>query len=99
MKKWLQSYPGRVLRKADHGPLDGGPEKLELLWPMMLGGAVFASLDVGFEPEDPLRTVLLGLLVGPGMAWAAFVIFRWVMSFPRRYRGHKDQLKDEAGQR
>lgn len=86
---WLRSYHERLLQRIYDAPLYRGVDRLEMLWPMLAGGGVFAALDIGFGLTDPLRWGLLIALLGPGALWAGYVLFHEVRSLPARIRRHK----------
>jgi hypothetical protein len=84
-----------LLAKIYQGSLYGGADKLDALWPFFIGGAIFAALDIGLALSHPLRLILLAVLVGPGVLWAAYILFHEMRSLPRRFRRHKGTLERE----
>lgn len=83
------------MAKIYGGSLYGGACKLEALWPLFVGGALFAAIDIGLELLDPFRLILLTIFVAPGVVWAAYVLFHEAKSLPQRYRRHKTLLESE----
>lgn len=92
---WLRNYHATLLAKIYEGSLYRGADKLDTLWPLFVGGTLFAAIDLGFALENPLRLILLAVFVAPAVAWAAYVLFHEAKSLPQRYRRHKRALENE----
>lgn len=74
------NYKSALLKKIYAGP-PLGADKLDTLWPLFLGGALFALLDVGLKLREPARAVMLALLLAPGVAWFGWVMFHEYRAF------------------
>ena len=70
---WFANYRKRLLNRIYEGSPYGGPDKLEALWPIFLGGVIFLVTDGLFELQGTARWVLLALLAGPGTVWLIYV--------------------------
>ncbi len=92
---WLRKYHAGLLAKIYQGSLYGGADKLDSLWPIFVGGAIFAALDIGLVLSHPFRSILLTVLIGPGVLWAAYILFHEMRSLPKRFRRHKSTLDSE----
>lgn len=92
---WLRKYHAGLLVKIYQGSPYGGADKLDALWPIFVGGAIFATLDIGLALSHPLRSILLAVLVGTGVLWAAYILFHEMRSLPQRFRRHKSTLDSE----
>jgi hypothetical protein len=75
--------------------LYGGPDKLDTLWPFLLGGALFAAIDMGLDLAGWIRLVLAVVLIGPGALWALYLVFHEFRSLPERYRRHGTLSDDD----
>lgn len=71
------------------GGLYDAPDKLDTIWPLIVGGSLFAALDLGLHLHGAFRWIALALLVGPGLTWAVLLLFHEFRSLPGRYRRHK----------
>ncbi|ATQ44204.1 hypothetical protein [Caulobacter mirabilis] len=82
----LRDYHAKLLRKLYDEPLHIGLNNVDVLWPLWVGAALCAAVDIGFDLDGPLRIGLLVLLCGPGVLWAVYVLFHALRSLPARYR-------------
>ena len=87
--RWLRDRYSRHVANMYSGGLYDHPDKLDTMWPLIVGGAIFAVIDLSLQPQDAVRWILLTLLVGPGLVWAGLLLFREIRSLPGRYRRHK----------
>lgn len=87
--RWFFNRYNRHISKMYNGGLYDAPDKLDTLWPLILGGSLFAALDLGLHLQGAVRWTILALLVGPGMMWAGLLLFHEFRSLPGRYRRHK----------
>ncbi len=92
---WLREYHDKLLANIYSSSLYGGASKLEMLWLFYLGGAVFAAIDLSLNLTEPLRWILLGVFLAPGVLWFLYVLFHELRSVRGRIRHHKDELKRE----
>jgi hypothetical protein len=72
-----------------NGGLYDHPDRLDTFWPLIVGGVIFAAIDLGIGLEGVVRWLLLALLVGPCISWAGLLLFHEFRSLPGRYRRHK----------
>jgi hypothetical protein len=72
---WFENYRTNLLKKIYEGSPWGGSDKLDALWPLFVGGAIFAFFDLSFDLESSFRLVLLGILAAPGVVWCGYVLF------------------------
>lgn len=87
---WLHNYHTDLLARIYDAPLYRVVGKLEALLPLLVGGGVFAALEIGIGFSDPLRLIVLVLLAGPGALWCLYVTFHELRSIPQRIRHHKN---------
>ena len=92
----FRNYRLELVRRIYDGPLHGGSDALDALWPFFLGGFLFAGLDLSLSLASPLRLMLLAVFLMPGVAWGSYVLFHEVKSFPRRIRGHRARLEQDG---
>jgi len=52
-----------------------GPDKLDMLWPLLVGGAIFAAIDIGLGLASPYRLIILAALLMPGAIWFGYLTF------------------------
>lgn len=90
---WLLHRYSRHVSELYHGGLYDGPDKLDTLWPLMVGAVGFAAIDLTLQPQDTVRWILLAVLVGPGLLWFGLLLFHELRSLPGRYRRHKAHSK------
>ena len=86
---WLSDRYSHHVSAMYNGGLYDSPDKLDVMGPLIVGGVVFAAIDLGIGLQGPMRWVLLAILVGPGVLWAALLLFHEFRSLPGRYRRHK----------
>ena len=84
-----------MITRIYEASLYGGPDKLEILGPLFVGGGVFAAIDIGFNLADPWRLILLAILAGPGSLWALYLTYHELRSLPGRCRRHGNVADDE----
>ena len=87
---WLRNHYSKQVSRIYAGGLYDHPDKLDTFWPLLAGGCLFFLIDYWMQLEGFLRWVILMLLLGPGMVWAAFLLFHEVKSLPGRYRRHQN---------
>ncbi|MDR7058777.1 MULTISPECIES: hypothetical protein [unclassified Sphingopyxis] len=74
MMQWFGNYRSKILGDMYEGePL--GPDKLDMLWPLLVGGAIFAALDLGLGLSSPYRLIILAALLMPGAIWFGYLTF------------------------
>ena len=72
---WFANYRANLLKKIYEGSPWGGSDKLDALWPLFVGGAIFAFFDLALGLVDPFRLILLAIFATPGVAWCGYVLF------------------------
>lgn len=86
---WIVDQYTRHVSKMYSGGLYDAPDKLDTMWPAIVGGAIFAAIDLGFQPQGAVRWIILAVLIGPGLMWGGLLLFHEIRSLPGRYRRHK----------
>lgn len=81
----LDRYSSNVSAIYSSG-LSGGLSKLEFLWPLFIGGVIFALIDYSLQPQGAVRWISVMLLLGPGAVWASLLLFHEIRSLPSRIR-------------
>ena len=87
--RWFFNRYNRHVSAMYSGGLYDAPDKLDTMWPLIVGGSLFAALDLGLHLQGAVRWIILALLVGPGLTWASLLLFHEFRSLPGRYRRHK----------
>ena len=72
---WFANYRSRLVNRVYDGSPYGGPDKLEVLWPLLLGVGIFMLADLAFELQGSFRWALIALLAAPGAVWLIYVTF------------------------
>ena len=82
---WVRAYHDRLIANMQRDPPWSGFEKLDLLWPMFLGGGlmILAEWLLNISLHD---TSWLWVFIGPGAIWAAYLMFRYLRIFIRHDR-------------
>jgi hypothetical protein len=74
MIRWFTNYRSNILADMYAGE-PFGPDKLAMLWPLLVGGAIFAAIDIGLGLASPYRIVVLVALIMPGAIWFSYLTF------------------------
>jgi hypothetical protein len=92
---WLSRYHDNLITDMKQkAPFFIGADKFQTLWPLLLGGAIFAFFDLTVGLSGATRSVLFVVCVSPGVAWALYIIvlgFRFVVSAWKQRKSDVDQ--------
>ena len=89
MMQWFDNYRSRIVGNMYRGE-PFGPDQLTMLWPLLVGSAIFAALDLGLGLTHPARLIVLAVLVAPGVGWFGYLAFHTLKAF-LRWRAHTNQ--------
>ncbi len=89
MMGWCTNYRSKTVSDMYTGE-PFGPEKLTMLGPILVGGAIFAAVDIGFGLTFPYRIILLTALMTPGAIWFVYLTYHIYKSL-RLWAATKDQ--------
>jgi hypothetical protein len=95
---WLRHYHSKLLGRIYDGSSYYHVDKLEALWPAIIGGAIFAAIDIGFGLSSPLRLMLLALLLAPGVLWMLYVTFHELRAVVWKSRRNRDRPESDRGE-
>jgi hypothetical protein len=72
--KSFANYRARILGDMYEGE-PFGPNELTMLWPILVGCAIFAAIDIGMGISNPYRIMTLAVLLTPGTIWLGYLAF------------------------
>lgn len=52
-----------------------------MLWPFYLGAGMSVAIDLGLGLANPYRLIIFAILILPGVAWLAYLIFHMLKAF------------------
>jgi hypothetical protein len=78
--RWFESYRSKILRDMYSGE-PFGPNKLDMLWPILAGGLIFTAFDLGLGLPTSYRLPILAALISPGVIWFGYLTFHTVKAF------------------
>ena len=72
--RWFASYHDNLLADMKQkAPLFISVDKLQALWPLLVGGTIFALFDLGIGLSGAVRWLLLVVFLSPGVVWALYI--------------------------